>query len=418
MRMNVRESPSGAAKSAANAAWWGKSAPHFGELPCTIVDVSPHGLRIAITATEELKPGDGVTITTAEFGAVVGAIRWAAHPRFGVELAASAEPPAPLLRFYQSLSAERIIAERLKFLELDDQTRAAIQAAAPLLKLAMPICLDAFYSRVKASPVVSAFFADEEHMMRAKRAQLSHWEDVATGAFDADYYRNVLRIGFAHARIGLEPRWYIGGYAHVLADLAQTIILKRWPKSRWGGASQKDGQETAAMLAAIIKAIFLEMDLAISTYLSILDDERLKAEEQAVALERGLVVRSFGAGLAKLAEKDMTHRLSDDLPAGYKKLQEDFNSAAGYLEAALDKVIVNATGVRSGMEEIAAASDDLAHRTEQQAANLEQTTAALNEIRQAATKTTESAKRAKAGARPPRRTQLIAAKSCAEPSRR
>lgn len=80
----------------------------FGELPCTIVDVSPDGLRIAITATEELKPGDGVTITTAAFGAVVGAIRWATHRRFGVELAKSAEPLAPLLPFYDSLSAERV----------------------------------------------------------------------------------------------------------------------------------------------------------------------------------------------------------------------------------------------------------------------------------------------------------------------
>ena len=369
-----------------------------GELPCTVVDVSPQGLRVAVWATENLKHGDGVTVTTAEFGAVAGAIRWAAHPRFGVELAQSVEPPAPLLQFYNSLTTERIIGDRLKFLEMDSDTSAAMQAAAPLLKEALPICLDAFYARVKASPVLNAFFAGEEHMMRAKSAQLSHWKDVATGAFDARFYHNVLRIGFAHARIGLEPRWYIGGYAHVLADLVEAIILKRWPKSRWGGASQKEGQETAAMLAAIVKAVFLEMDLALSTYLSILDDERLKAEERAIALERGLVLRSFGAGLAKLAEKDMTFRLSDDLPAGYKKLQGDFNSAVGDLETALDKVIVNATGVRSGMEEIATASDDLARRTEQQAANLEETTAALNEIREAARKTAESAKRANAGA--------------------
>jgi methyl-accepting chemotaxis protein len=106
-------------------------------------------------------------------------------------------------------------------------------------------------------------------------------------------------------------------------------------------------------------------------------------------------VRSFGAGLAKLAEKNMTHRLDDTLPAAYNQLRLDFNSAIGYLDAALDKVVVNATGVRSGMEEIAAASDDLARRTEQQAANLEETTAALNEIREAAHKTAESAQRAK-----------------------
>jgi methyl-accepting chemotaxis protein len=33
------------------------------------------------------------------------------------------------------------------------------------------------------------------------------------GDFDDAFMKGVMAVGHAHARIGLEPRWYIGGYA-------------------------------------------------------------------------------------------------------------------------------------------------------------------------------------------------------------
>ena len=364
------------------------------EYPCVVSDVAPHGLRFAATASAELQIGEKVTITGDSFGSTTGVIRWTAHPRYGFEIADGVEAPAPLMQFYDSLSAHRTLETRLKFLEMDERTSELLRAARPLLAVEVPKSLDGLYRRIRAMPSLKAFFSGEAHVASARNAQTRHWDEVASGVFDERYLQRVRRIGLTHARIGLEPRWYMGGYAHVLSDLANAIIIKRWPKSRWGSRATKDAAETGAMIGAIIKAVFLEMDIAISTYLQSNEEERLRGEDAAITLERATVAKSIGEGLAKLAEKDLTYRMHETLPSAYKKLQENFNLAAQYLETALTMVVRTSEGVRSGMQEISSASDDLSHRTEQQAASIEQTVAALNEIKEGARKTAEGAQQA------------------------
>ncbi|MGL1213309.1 hypothetical protein ACSTK9_23500, partial [Vibrio parahaemolyticus] len=71
-------------------------------------------------------------------------------------------------------------------------------------------------------------------------------------------------------------------------------------------------------------------------------ERQKRAQEQAVAEERALVERSIGTGLTRLAEKDLTFRLTDRLPEAYARLQADFNTAMETLEEALQGV--NARG--------------------------------------------------------------------------
>jgi len=107
---------------------------------------------------------------------------------------------------------------------------------------------------------------------------------------------------------------------------------------------------------------------------------RQEAERAAIAAERQIVADSIGAGLARLAARDLTARLTDRLPEAYAKLQSDFNDAANALEQAIHEVIdsSNAIGAMSG--EIAGASADISQRSEQQAATLEETAAAIEEL--------------------------------------
>ena len=100
-------------------------------------------------------------------------------------------------------------------------------------------------------------------------------------------------------------------------------------------------------------------------------DQR-RHSEQAVSL--------LGAGLARLAAKDLTYRMSQDIPEAYRKLQTDFNTAIAQLEEAITGVTGTAGAIHSGSREISTAADDLSRRTEQQAASLEETAAALDEI--------------------------------------
>jgi methyl-accepting chemotaxis protein len=191
----------------------------------------------------------------------------------------------------------------------------------------------------------------------------------------------VQKVGKTHARIGLEPRWYIGGYATIVEHLIHAIVKAHWPgltTLRKGGAGK-----VAEAISCVIKAAMLDVELGISGYLETLDQKRFEAEEAgqaAVAQERMIVSDSVGVGLAKLAEKDLTYRLTADVPDAYAALQTNFNAAADQLVEALQGVAGSAGAIVSGTQEIASASDDLARRTEQQAASLEQTAAALGEI--------------------------------------
>ena len=123
--------------------------------------------------------------------------------------------------------------------------------------------------------------------------------------------------------------------------------------------------------------------------------ERLAASEAAIAQQQELVVRSFGVGLSRLADGDLTYRVRDDLPHQYETLRSDFNGAMGKLQDTMQVIIGNADGIRSGSREITHASDDLAKRTEQQAAGLEETAAALEEITATVKKTADGAQEAR-----------------------
>ena len=41
--------------------------------------------------------------------------------------------------------------------------------------------------------------------------------------FGAEYVANRLRVGIAHQRIGLEPKWYIGAYREYLSQLLPLV---------------------------------------------------------------------------------------------------------------------------------------------------------------------------------------------------
>ena len=125
------------------------------------------------------------------------------------------------------------------------------------------------------------------------------------------------------------------------------------------------------------------------------EEDRRKAQEDAINGERNLVNQSIGAGLIKLAAKDLTYRVTDDLPEAYRKLQNDFNGALDQLEEAIQAVSGGTDTISSGTQEISTASDDLSKRTETQAASLEETAAAVAEITATVKKTAAGAAHAR-----------------------
>ena len=169
-------------------------------------------------------------------------------------------------------------------------------------------------------------------MAHAKEKQVGHWAAIVGAEFDSKYGQNVRTIGNTHARLGLEPRWYIGGYALVLEQLIHGLVREQWP--RLFSRSAESGEEAARSLAVLVKAAMLDMDLAISTYLEALDLKRLEAEDaRATAqLAQTTAVAALTAALKSLAEGNLTTRIDLVLAPEFDALKGDFNRSIDTLE--------------------------------------------------------------------------------------
>ncbi|MDR3507305.1 MAG: methyl-accepting chemotaxis protein [Caulobacteraceae bacterium] len=290
------------------------------------------------------------------------------------------------------VSKNESLSERLAFMKVDAVSISNIQSVKSVVMKSLPGALDDFYQQVQAFPETRAFFKETSLVASAKTRQLAHWDAISSGRFDQNYLKAVTTVGETHARIGLEPRWYIGGYALVLETLVSAVLAARWPTGGFG-AKGPPVKTVAAELGCLVKATLLDMDLAISVYLEASEAARRKVEDRAKATNEA-VLSAVSRALGALADGDLTHRIGDELPQDYYQLRDDFNAALERLSDTLARVQGNADQIDVGADEIAGASDDLARRTEHQAASLEETAAALDQITATVKKTADGAKQA------------------------
>jgi len=123
-------------------------------------------------------------------------------------------------------------------------------------------------------------------------------------------------------------------------------------------------------------------------------DRKLKDTESAFEVAgraQKSVVENMATALAKLAQGDLSVRLSAPVSPEYQALHDDFNAAVASLGDTLRSVRMSVSTIEGGAQQLNHASDDLSRRTEQQAASLEQTAAALDEITATVRKTAEGA---------------------------
>lgn len=288
------------------------------------------------------------------------------------------------------------LTQRMNFMRLDDKSAAALRSLKPIIDKTLPAALDNFYGQIRQYPEVRRFFSDDRAMESASSRQQRHWGNIASADFNGDYVKSVKTIGQVHARIGLEPRWYIGGYALLTEHLVRAVLKDRSAKTGLFARPAKD-DAVADPIVALLKAVFLDMDFSISMYIEALDIERqAKADALAEAeAHQSKLVDALAAALARLSAGNLTTRMDQTFAPQYAQLQIDFNAAMEQLQSTMSVIAQASDGIRSGTNEISMASDDLSRRTENQAASLEEAAAALGEITSTVRRASEGAIQAK-----------------------
>ena len=238
---------------------------------------------------------------------------------------------------------------RIRFMNITEETRRLLPEFWKALDPNLEDILDGFYKHVGSIPALAKMVGDQT--ARLKSAQRTHWERLFSGAFDEAYVNGVRTIGLTHNRIGLEPRWYIGGYNFVLSRLIQLA------------AKTFKGEKLNAMVAAINSAVMLDMDFAISVYQEAMLTERQKRQDALNAAiadfdaKIGAVLETMAKSAASM--QDTSKILTDTV--------EETGRRSTAVSAAAEQASNNVQTVASAAEELSSSIDEIGRQVQESA---------------------------------------------------
>jgi len=236
--------------------------------------------------------------------------------------------------------------QRLRFLQLDERSTSVLREFREVLGRHIDDVLDSFYSYITSWDELARLFpAGVQH---ARDAQKSHWmNNVFNANFGEDYMAQVMRIGKVHAEIGLEPRWYLGGYCFVLNKLAG-IITQTY---------RRDPSKASLVLQAVNRAAFLDMDLALSIYI-----EESEAKAKHLLNEHANAFEASVKGMVEIVAAAATQ-----LQATAQGMEGTANSTsqqAGTVAAAAEEASTNVQTVAAASEELSSSIAEISRQVQ------------------------------------------------------
>ncbi|MBY0363473.1 MAG: globin-coupled sensor protein [Phreatobacter sp.] len=252
-------------------------------------------------------------------------------------------------------AAERLV--RMRFMQITEDKSALLREFWTVVEPNLPQILEGFYRHVTSEANLAAMMGND--IPRLKRAQGGHWGKLFSGTFDASYMKGVRTIGHIHNKIGLEPRWYIGGYNYVLSQLSD-LAVKTY---KWKPA------KLSKVLTAVNAAVMIDMDIAISVY-----QEAMLAERQARQTRMSQAIDAFNG--------EMTITL------------KTMEQSAGQLSSTANGLAANAEETTRQSTAVAAASEQSASNVQTVAAASEELSSAVAEIGRQVSHSTEIANQA------------------------
>jgi methyl-accepting chemotaxis protein len=245
------------------------------------------------------------------------------------------------------------IDERLKFIGLERDTHgAALRELQPYIKDWLPSILDDFYAHITQWPQVNQFFSNDAQKKHASQKQFDHWLNITNGTFDDSYVQSVRRIGKIHAKLGLEPRWYIAGYAFIVTGVSKCISTQIVSK---GFGGDKMSEKRAEYQEALTKAAMLDMDFAISIYLEEIEIQKRKdMEGLAGAFEQNVlgIVESVAAAATELETTAQT----------MAQTAEHTSEKSTTVSAAAEEATANVSVVATAAEEMGSSVSEIAQQ--------------------------------------------------------
>lgn len=151
--------------------------------------------------------------------------------------------------------AETAEMERLVHSKLDVEARRLLAEFRPVVEARIDDVIAEFLLYVTAWPEMRLLTQSAEGIACLRQEQGRHLLNLFSCRFDEGYFARVSRMGHAHEKVGLEPRWYLGAYGHVLKILVELAI----------DHCGNDAARLVATVSAINRVIEIDMASAVAT---------------------------------------------------------------------------------------------------------------------------------------------------------
>lgn len=150
---------------------------------------------------------------------------------------------------------DREIALRRANFDLSDEDLARLASLRPFAERHTDAIVELFYEHLLGHAETKRFFPDEATIQRVKRTQATYFLGLFSGRCDAAYVEDRLRVGAAHERIGLPPKWYLSAYRKYNELLIDRMF-----------AEITDRAEVQRAFQSVQRIVHFDMALAIDTY--------------------------------------------------------------------------------------------------------------------------------------------------------
>jgi rsbT co-antagonist protein RsbR len=149
------------------------------------------------------------------------------------------------------------IQSRRAFFKLTDADLARLAQLRPFAEKVTDGIVEEFYRLLLDHPETVKFFGDEATIRRVKRTQREYFVGLFAGRCDSAYVEDRLRVGAAHERIGLAPKWYLGAYRQYLHLIHEALY-----------AEMSEPKAIRDAFASIQRIVWFDVALAIDTYIA------------------------------------------------------------------------------------------------------------------------------------------------------
>jgi len=240
------------------------------------------------------------------------------------------------------------IEKRLEYLRIDANAKANMADFFKTIQSELPEVVSQFYSHLSEFEETQGILKSHSTVDTLSATQIEHWTQMFKGDYSDAYIDRALKVGKVHDIIGLEPRWYMGGYFLILEKIIAAFLKKNGVKS----------DKIADQIGAMLRSVCLDMDLSLQTYIE--SNEARETRSQLLTASEEILKEADQTIRSVSDQTDLMQQNVLELNQAQIDLEKQVNAANESLNSTLQSIQT----VAAATEELDASSQSIAQQVQ------------------------------------------------------